>query len=121
MIYQVIYVVKAKKPRKEKKGKGSVFGLLGLIISILAFFLWAIYIPFTFSKVLSLLCLAVILPLSLILIVMGIIFSSLSLKLGAGKRKLSAIIGLVFSIMQVLLWIGWIVFTTFWNIGALEG
>jgi hypothetical protein len=119
--HKVIQVVKAKKPRKAKKEKGSIFGLLGLILSFIAFFLWALYIPFTFSKILSLLCLAVLLPLSLILIVMGIIFSSLSLRLGAGKRKLSAIIGLVFSIMQVLLWIGWIVFTTFWNIGALEG
>ena len=121
MNHKVIQVVKARQPRKEKKGKGSLFGLLGLIISFLAFFLWALYIPFTFNKILSLLCLAVLLPLSLILIVMGIIFSSLSLKLGAGKRKMSAMIGLVFSILQVMLWIGWIVFTTFWNIGALEG
>jgi hypothetical protein len=104
------------RKRKKKGDKGSVSGLIGLVASFLAFVIWALYIAPTFSPYWSLICLAFLLPIAMILIIMGIVFSSIALKLGAGKRKLSAIIGLVFSIVQVLLWIGWIIFTISYNI-----
>lgn len=113
-------MVKSKRYRKGKLEKGSIPALISLVLSILAFSLWAIYIPFTFHKVGSLVCLAIILPLCLILIILGIVSGAVALKLGAGKRKFTAIIGLIFSISQVILWIGWIIFTNLWNIGSLE-
>jgi hypothetical protein len=104
------------KDIKKKGEKGSVFGLVGLILSFLAFVTWALYIAPTFDPYWSLICLAILLPIATILIILGIMFSSIALRLGAGRRKLSAIIGLVFSIVQVLLWIGWIIFTISYNI-----
>ncbi|MGA1792823.1 MAG: hypothetical protein ACMUHM_02630 [Thermoplasmatota archaeon] len=104
-----------KKPRKKRREIGGIPALVALIVSMIALVLWAIYIPFTFHKVASLLCLAFVLPVCLILIILGIILSVVSLYIGPGKRRMTAVLALVLSIAQVIIWVGWIIFGLTWN------
>ncbi|MGA1872281.1 MAG: hypothetical protein ACMUHY_01290 [Thermoplasmatota archaeon] len=112
--------MKGSKKKGKRKERGGIPALIALIISVVAFVLWAIYIPFTFHEVASLVCLAIVLPLCLILIIIGIILSIVSLYLGPGQRKATAIIALILSIAQVVIWVGWIIFGIMWNTGVLD-
>ena len=115
-------MVKTKRARskKIKKDKGSIPAMIALVVSVVALVFWAIYIPFTFHEIWSLLCLVIVLPICLFLIIVGLILSMISLNIGAGKRKASAIIALILCIFQVILWIGWIIFGTLWNMNYFE-
>ena len=105
--------MKQKKPRFEA---GSVPAIIALIISVISFILWAIYVPFTFlNEIVSYICLALVLPVSVFLIICGLTLSLIALNIGAGKRKSSAIIALIFCVLQVILWVGWIIFMALWN------
>ncbi|MBN1391128.1 MAG: hypothetical protein JXA22_10855 [Candidatus Thermoplasmatota archaeon] len=104
----------------HQEQRGSVPALIALYISVISFILWAIYVPFTFHEIVSLACLVAVLPVCFVLIVISFILSLVSLRLGAGKRRDKAIIALVLSIVQVLIWIGWVIFGTMWNTGMLE-
>lgn len=103
------------KPGKRRRELGGIPALLALIASMIALVFWAIYIPFTFHDITSLVCLAITLPISLVLIIMGIILSVVSLYLGPGKRKATAILALILSITLVVVWVGWIIFGLTWN------
>lgn len=88
--------------------------MIAMVASVFSFILWAIYVPFTFLDIASLICLVLILPLCLFLIIFGLVLSLIALKLGAGKRKATAVTALIFCILQVLLWVGWIIFGMLW-------
>ncbi len=98
-----------------KKEKGSVLAVLSVVTGIIVILAWMVYIPFTFHEVLSLVCLGIVLPFSIILMILTLIFSLVSRKLGPGKRKGMANAGLVISILMFILWVGWIVFGILYN------
>ncbi|MGA1820481.1 MAG: hypothetical protein ACMUHU_05675 [Thermoplasmatota archaeon] len=106
---------KEKQARKKSLELGGIPALVALIVSMVALVLWAIYIPFTFHKVSSIVCLAFVLPLSMVLIILGIILSVVSLYIGPGKRKMTAVLALVLSMIMVVVWVGWIIFSLAWN------
>jgi len=103
------------KPKKKRREMGGIPALLALISSMIALVTWAIYIPFTFHEITSVLCLAIALPLSMVLIILGIILSVVSLYIGPGKRKATALFALILSITLVVIWVGWIIFGLTWN------
>ena len=111
---------KRSKPKKVRKERGSIPAMIALIVSVVSFVLWAIYIPFTFHEVASIVCLSILLPLCLFLIILGLVLSMIALNIGAGKRKASAWMALILCILQVLLWVGWIIFGTLWNMNYFE-
>jgi hypothetical protein len=111
---------KSSKPKKKRKERGSIPAMIALILAVVSFVLWAIYIPFTFHEIASVVCLAMVLPICLILIIAGLVLSMIALNLGAGKRKTSAWLALLLCILQVIIWVGWIIFGTLWNMNYFD-
>lgn len=105
--------VRSKKGNKGLEG-GSIPAVIALIVSVISFVLWAIYIPFTFLDIFSIVCLFIILPICLVLIIFGLVMSIIALNIGAGNRKSTAVIAMIFCILQVVLWVGWIIFGMMW-------
>jgi hypothetical protein len=110
-------MVKTKRAGHRKRGieGGGFLAVIALILSVISFVLWAIYIPFTFLDIASIICLAMVLPVCVFLIIMGLVLSIIALNIGPGKRRGTAVIAMIFCILQVFLWVGWIILAMMWS------